>query len=1153
MNKLAAARKHHVQAKAAAVESKKKEVAAVKEKVKSKFGDKTFDHMRAVQHDFRHPPSCLDGHIPCSFCRIVQYQVTKQLDYESALQDRNRDESMVRRAEMRFRLLGGWSRNQGAYYDELLPSAYKDSFMVDISISEQLVQSLTEYTEYLDMIKGSEVRWGVRSPQSKDAAPGASSVTNGGRKETIDMAEIMKTLQRRKRILEVGHYAALFIQARVRKMCARKRVRNYVMRRFEFVPPTKVKKEFIIDKETHAITEQPYLIDDVQMNTPRTMSRRFAFTERNREARLQAYRKYISYFIDDDTGDFFDLFAMEEARMRHMRNFIALNDVIKTGMACLTRQLKEMRDAESGAVMEENSDEEDSEDDDKSEKKETGSVAGAVGGEESSLGGNSLALSLDGLSVEGSLAGTETAHLYEPVWISLAAPAPPTRELGITLALETKPVRIGGKGGIDLIGTELNQLMQGLERRAWESLKCKTPDEVLEKLLNENVHPPLQSCVHIADDDQNIWKGDSQIESVATRTKKAARYQHKVLTKEEKEKAQEELLHANEQAEIEENINKGHVLPVTIQLRPVVKNVRSQDVFRLFFVDGELCGVTAYSPWAYYSDIYKDRDILLNTVKAFATTPDMRNFVHSYSNRANLSLLKTHGFVDKNGLINFEDKSENPEDEEAKQIAEKAQKDRKMSIVPGGVGDRKTSIAPGSKEARKMSMAVNLRKQSSAGDLGGSPDRKQSMAVPGRGSRAIESQLKDDILKNKQNPRVTPLYAPPQEFLFLDGSYIDKPKLKAEEVVHLTGHYPFLKKMESWKPLLVKAQNEMFKKKGKAGQDEDHKEKSKTSKADKIQVRQLHASRLRVLNDVPEEWDLLGTPVLAAYNIDVPGGIGDTPESRKSYFESISTMSIHTDGSMIDRIMRPVLKKLGPGPVMKGFKTNSSKREEAERKRLAEEEAALKSEETKIEEARLAEKLHKLKLELPPLNLLVVEVAVSDETPKQAKKKVQPKTPAPAGKKPAPGAKKTAPTAKKEDASVEEAEEKVQARKLKMKLHQVIGIFSCDREINERPPPALDCGLLDWDHLLDMNDFSAYEKELHPLQWLVRPAKANYFLPLDKSTRPWSHPDASGTIRHVGTLESKKKLQMCLLGAPPEKEFLQGNVPRNIKTWLGMV
>jgi hypothetical protein len=297
MNKLAAARKHHVQAKAAAVESKKKEVAIVKEKDKGKLGDKAFDHMRAVQHDFRHPPSCLDGHLSCSFCRIVQYQVTKQLNFETALQDRNRDESMIRRAEMRFRLLGGWSRNQGSYYDELLPSTYKDNFMVDISISEQLVQSLTDYTEYLDMIKGSEVLWEMRRPESLDAGPSDVS-KEGGRKGLIDMAEIMKTLQRRKRILEVGHYAALFIQSRLRKMSARKRVRNYAMRRFEYVPPTKVKKEFIIDKETRAIAEQPYLIDDVQMNTPRTMSRMFAFTERNREKRLQAYRQYISTFID---------------------------------------------------------------------------------------------------------------------------------------------------------------------------------------------------------------------------------------------------------------------------------------------------------------------------------------------------------------------------------------------------------------------------------------------------------------------------------------------------------------------------------------------------------------------------------------------------------------------------------------------------------------------------------------------------------------------------------------------------------------------------------------------------------------------------------------------------------------------------------------
>jgi len=318
-------------------------------------------------------------------------------------------------------------------------------------------------------------------------------------------------------------------------------------------------------------------------------------------------------------------------------------------------------------------------------------------------------------------------------------------------------------------------------------------------------------------------------------------------------------------------------------------------------------------------------------------------------------------------------------------------------------------------------------------------------------------------------------------------------------------------------------------------------------------VRQSHASRLHALNDVPEGENLLGTPVFAAYNIDVPGGIGDTPGTRNGYFESLSTMSIHTDGAMIDRILRPELKTLSAGPTLQGFKTGQSKRDEAERQKKAEEEAAIKSEKDRAEEKRLADKLHKLKLEMPPLNLLVVEVAIFDETPEPVKTKA--KKIAPVTVKRPPGAKRPAPGAKK-DTHAEEEEGKVVSRKLKAKLHQVIGIFSCDREISERAPPALDCGLLDWDHLLDMNDFSAYEKEvqeMHPLQWLVRPAKANYFLPLDKSTRPWSHPDESGTIQHVVTLESKKKFKMCLLGAPPEKEFLQGDIPRNIKTWLGMV
>lgn len=1183
MNALAAARNHHKAVKEEKLNAKVK----AKEVKKGKFGDNALDHMRAGKHDFRHPDSCRDGHQPCSFCRMVNQQAETFFAYEGLKSFRSKQEGMMKRAELRVGLLQGWARNQATFYEDSLPTSFKTYFISEIVFSENLVDSLVKHTEFLELIEGKETLWGFKNSNDDDVDLGNGNGTGAGDGDgdgddsiininnnnqftgPIDMIEIQKTLSRRTRILEVGKYAATFIQSRIRKVCARKRIRLYATRRFEYHEGGQEKSDYILDRETGiSVKEQPALIEDIFLKTPRTMNRRANAIERKREERLKNYRKYIQNFINPDTNHYYDLFQIEEDRMERMRNFTIARDIFAMSMATITRQVREHRADLAGQNLEEESEEE-SEDDDNNNDDESKSQLANGSIDNGSIANGSLAsLSLDASNIF-------TAE-YEPCYLTMAAPSPAARELGITFSLATDTVLKKTPGyvgtGPEITAQELNSLMIALETKAWKMLQIKKPDEILSRFLNDNIHPPLQSCVAIADDDQNIWKGDSKIKFEGK-----LKHDYKLISKKAKE-AQSEKAKLEEQTK--ENRNKGHVLPMAVQLRPILNpTLLPKDIYRLFFVDGELCGVTCYSPWAYYADSYRLRDLLLQAIKEFALSPDITAFIHSYSNRANKSLLKACGVLNKQGNIDFDLLDTNYEFEDSTDNSNtiggtnKLDSERRRVSSILSLGGRKNSTLPDSRRisglgnmglgldaSRKQSIlgtspAPDGRKQSvmGVGSMGGpNNDRNQSVLIPKKASAQFEKQLLDEKLKSRNMARCTALYTPPEFFLFDIGKYIDTIKLSSLELVEAVKRYSFLKKVSALKPLLVKAQNEVFRLAGKKKDNNDNNNNEMNQNLAQFNVRQLHSTRLKVLNDMPEPENLYGTHIQRLTMIDVPNGLPDTDVNMQKYFDELGQMSIHTEVAMIDRILRPKLQDLGAPPEYKGFsdsgkssskdgkKLSGSGGEETKDSEIKKDERELQKEKEDAEfEKRQAEINHSLNLELAPQNLVVIECNIANNGAITKRKKDKNKSKGGPSKNP-----------KVDPAAAAEAE--APPARLKMELFNVVGIFSCDREINERPPPAVDCGLIEWEHLLQMNDIAEYEKEIHPLQWLTRPITKDYFLPLERGQRPWSHPDHTGLITHTIKLKSKKTFKMNIIGTPPDKEHLNSVIPRNIKTWLNM-
>lgn len=62
----------------------------------------------------------------------------------------------------------------------------------------------------------------------------------------------------------------------------------------------------------------------------------------------------------------------------------------------------------------------------------------------------------------------------------------------------------------------VNDRLQLLEELAWFSLKCETPEDIIDKLTCEEVQPALSSGHQIAEDLHQVWIGDINFTDVAS-------------------------------------------------------------------------------------------------------------------------------------------------------------------------------------------------------------------------------------------------------------------------------------------------------------------------------------------------------------------------------------------------------------------------------------------------------------------------------------------------------------------------------------------------------------------------------------------------------------------------------------------------------------
>ena len=155
----------------------------------------------------------------CPLCKLAQNETKEHYRLEHIKKLKKISAGNLEKAQMRSELLEMWSRSQLSSYGMTLKTGLPSS---EISLCAGALMALTWYCNH------------------KDEDDMIASYFHNVRNH----------LDTRKRMHQIGHYAALCIQCFVRSYLCRQRVKDFMMKRFEYTFPTRLREGYYIDKKT---------------------------------------------------------------------------------------------------------------------------------------------------------------------------------------------------------------------------------------------------------------------------------------------------------------------------------------------------------------------------------------------------------------------------------------------------------------------------------------------------------------------------------------------------------------------------------------------------------------------------------------------------------------------------------------------------------------------------------------------------------------------------------------------------------------------------------------------------------------------------------------------------------------------------------------
>ena len=324
------------------------------------------------------------------------------------------------------------------------------------------------YPELLFQRELPSIENGMNDNMSSGNAATASSSSTAEAQKVLDMDDIRAVLTRRRRVQEVGDYAAVFIQSRIRKMVDRRMVRRKLMIRFEKVLSVDGETEIIVDnyKSQQVVDDVPRMIKDVNMKSPRTMGRRFQSIARKREERSTKFERYMNKWLAQKGSPtkFLDFDAMEYAKIQHLKNIVAFRDTVMLCMeAVINHILPDFADESSlaGGSVKSRDSEGSSSRKSEGKKRLLASASSSIASSKKGLlkrvglnvspheGDNSVASQGDDTrSLEASQTTVSMAMQRGPsIMLGLSAPGPPTRDLGLSIAIRSSTFQFKERKG----------------------------------------------------------------------------------------------------------------------------------------------------------------------------------------------------------------------------------------------------------------------------------------------------------------------------------------------------------------------------------------------------------------------------------------------------------------------------------------------------------------------------------------------------------------------------------------------------------------------------------------------------------------------------------------------------------------------------------
>lgn len=391
---------------------------------------------------------------------------------------------------------------------------------------------------------------------------------------TVDFLDLGKLLARRNRMREVGLDALVFLQSRIRTFLAKCNVRRMLLRRIEYVEAGRTKPGYWYDrKKLRKLHRPPALLCRLQDSvltqpvTPRTVERRLGAEQRRAEKRLALYNNSTRTAKASSSGGGDDasrrnIMEREDLQLQLLTELSVLRDLILVAMTSIARGIR--ADQESKDAVE---------------------------------------------------AATDASAL---VWVSMSAPAPSCRSIGLSLALQTTPSPVlasthissehptskpSSAGADDKL---LQRYLKALEDRVWQSLSCSSPEDVLRIVLSADWTPTLGSVLNITQDDKGIWNGllAHLPASASSNTVDPGSSRN---SRDGTTAAADELVPRSSSSSATTSSGgtayQLEVLPLSLQLHSRDPVMQPSGLFRLFFYREDLVAVSACSPWVFYPEV----------------------------------------------------------------------------------------------------------------------------------------------------------------------------------------------------------------------------------------------------------------------------------------------------------------------------------------------------------------------------------------------------------------------------------------------------------------------------------------------------------------------------------------------------------------------